>query len=278
MAAIAPRRRRDGCPGAPSDAGTGVEEAERATHGVLDGALGGPAVPQTHFRLGRVHVHVDISTGHMQCEHERRPHAGRQRGTIGGFGGADDAVIAHDAPVDDQQDAARGRPHIGGTFDHPRDVDRSLDVVEIDEPLHVAMSPQLGEPGTQRRDSGQIEGDLAVVTYREMHIATQRADGVHGIHDAAPFRPRATQEFLSCGGVVEQPLHRHGGAAAARRLAGLEDGAGSGAYLRAGAVFRGRFDQQFGNRCDGGQGLAAEPIAAHPDELFGHRDLRRRVP
>ena len=62
---VLPCRRGSRCPGTPSDAGAGVEQTKGTANRILDGPLGRPPIAQAHFRLGRVHVHVDIAGRHV---------------------------------------------------------------------------------------------------------------------------------------------------------------------------------------------------------------------
>ena len=98
--AAAPRRRpraaRSG--GARGAATTGRPNVAPASNvpsarrtAVLDGALDLPAIAKAHLGLGRMHVDVDHVRGDDDVEEERRTHAGGNRRSIRGFGGAHDA-------------------------------------------------------------------------------------------------------------------------------------------------------------------------------------------
>ena len=262
---------------APADAGTGLEEPQRTSYGGLYRPLRGPAITEAYFGFGGMHIHIHVVAGYMQLQHEGRPDTGRQRRAIRGLRRAHDTVVAHHAPVDDQEHASRGGPDIRRAFDESGDMDGPLHIVNVDEALHITMAPQLRQPGAERGDHGQLERQLSVVPHGEVHVAPEHPDGLHRVKDAAPFGARALEEFLPGGGVVEQPLDRHGGAASARRVTRVDHGAGGRPHLCSRAIIRRRFDHELRDGGDGGKRFAAKPEAAHTDQLFSGRDFRGGV-
>ncbi len=179
-----------------------------------------PPIAKPHLGLGGVHVHVHRVGRDDDIEEERRPDAGRNRGLVGGFGRANDAVVAYGAAVHGDEHAAAGGADVGGPLHEAGHARRAAHVVHIQQALGVAAAPQRRQAGAERRSpAGSVMHVLAVVGDGQAHVPPRERHAGEGVDDGAPFRPRAAHELEPGRRVVEELRNRHRRAAAARRLA-----------------------------------------------------------
>jgi hypothetical protein len=97
-----------------------------------------------------VHVDVDQIRRDGELEQERRTHAAGKGRAIRRFGSAYDAMVAHGASIHRDEDPTRPGACVAGSFHQPRDLNRSADAIDLDEPVGDGTAPQGGDPRPQR--------------------------------------------------------------------------------------------------------------------------------
>ena len=271
-------RRSPDRPAAHAERRTRVEGAECAAHRVLHGTLHRPAVAESDFRLGGVHVDVHGVGGDDDLQQERRAQSRGDRAAVRRVCGAQDPVVAYRAPVHREEGATAGGTDVGGALGETAHVDRAAHVLDVEHAVGGAGAPQRADPVAKRARRGQREHRLAVVRGGEPKVTPRERDGRERVEDGAPLRARAAQEFLPGRRVVEELRDGDGRPAPARDIIHRLDVPAGRANGGACTVGGRGLQRHATHRADGRERLAAKAEAGNADEVGRLRDLRRGVP
>ncbi len=227
-------------------------------------------IPEPHFVLGGMNVHIHLLRGHLQEQNERGVPSGIETLLVGLSNGMVDQPITDDTTVEIEilqiglaaSEIRRGQPP-------PQPQSRRREI-GVERMMHEGLAtepPQAALPVLGRCSLWQPVELSLPTTQRESHVETAQSDSFEHLLQMAQLGTLATQETAAYRRVEKEVPHLH------RRPGWMGPGLNRTSLLTAGhlhgpaALIPGtpRYQPAAGNRGDAGQCLAAEP---HADQMF----------
>jgi hypothetical protein len=210
-----------------------------------------------------VYVHVHRLRRQRQEEHRAGEAAARQEVAVHLHQGVLEHAVAHRAPIHEEADAGHARAVPIGARHKALDLRPSLLVLDAQQPLRLALSQHSGHPLQRVADRGPRQRRAIVAVDVEVRLGQRQRRAGQPVRDVSPLGLRRLEEFAPRRNRREEVRHLHA------RAHGPADGTGLGLLAAPDAQLEGfvgppraRAQAQAGDRRDGRQGLAPEPVRA----------------
>jgi len=242
-----------------------------ALHAVEDELVHGAGIPEAHFGLGRMHIHIHGARVDGQEQAQAGLAAAVQHVPVGFAQGVADHLVAHEAAIDEGVLGVLGLAGPGGVDDQAgerKGAGRDVDGTGLaDEFLTKDGAYPLFQIGP-----GQLQAGAAVVGQGEGHVRMSQGDALEIFGAMAKFGAFGLEEFAPGRGVVIQVAHFHHGAGHQGGRLGL--GAGSGPEFPGVVATPGPAGEaEAGHGGHRGQGFTAKSQACHAFQISQGADL-----
>ena len=180
-------------------------------------------MPESHPRLRRMHVRIDVGRRHVDGHHHERKAVTREQRPVGGERGLQQRGIAYRPPIDDDDDVVAAAAREIGRAGNAVNVEPVLRTVHAQQSLRDRPAPHRRRPlakvlGRRRRQRG-----AAVVGDAELHRGLRERQLRDRAQRGAELGRRRLEEFQPRRRVEKQVAHLDAGAALGRHGEPLGD-------------------------------------------------------